>query len=348
MSRTSRIGFGRRVLAGAAVALALGGMPKAEAGPTVDNIRSKGVVSCGMTVTSNGFGAPDPTGKFVGFNVDVCKAIAAAIIGQGEKIKSVPLSAQARFTAIQSGEVDILLSNATWTLAREGALGLLFAPTYFYDGQGFLVPKKLGVTTVKQLSGATICVQQGTTTELNLTDYFRANNMTMKAVVLDSLAESESAFFAGRCDSFTNDATSLTGTHIIRSPKADDYLILPERISKEPLAPAVRQGDDHFFNVVRWTIFALIEAEERGITQRNVDELLKSNDPGVKRLLGVTQGNGKALGLDEQWAYNAIKAVGNYGEIFERHLGKESPIKLERGLNDLWSRGGLMYAPPAR
>jgi general L-amino acid transport system substrate-binding protein len=348
MSGTKGKNWRGRAGAVAVLTAALGAATASQAGPTVDAIMSRGAVSCGMTVTTNGFGAPDATGKYIGLNVDVCAALAAAILNAPDKIKNVPLSAQARFTAIQSGEVDVLLSNATWTLGREGALGLIFAPVIFYDGQAFLVSKKLGVSSVKQLNGATVCVQQGTTTELNMTDYFRANNMTLKPVVLGTLSECEQAFFAGRCDAFTNDATSLTGTHIVRSGNPDDYIMLPERISKEPLAPAVRQGDDQFFNIMRWVVYAMIDAEEKGVTQANVDEMLKSNDPGIKRLLGATPGNGKALGLDEEWAYRIIKAVGNYGEMFERHLGKTSAIKLERGLNDLWTRGGLMYAPPTR
>jgi general L-amino acid transport system substrate-binding protein len=337
----------RRLLFVSAV-LCVGVAAPALAGPTIDGIKSRGLVSCGMTPSTVGFGMPDSTGKYHGINVDLCRALASAILNQPDAIKIVPLSAQARFTAIQSGEVDVLLANATWTLGREGSLGLLFAPTIFYDGQGFLVPKRLGITSAKQLGGATVCVQQGTTTELNLADFARSNNLDIKTLVVESVNEVENALFSGRCDAYTNDATSLGGTRLLKAPKPDDWVVLPDRISKEPLAPAVRQGDDQFFNVVRWSVFVLLDAEEKGITRTNVEEALKSTDPAIKRLVGVTPGNGKALGIDEDWAFRLIKTVGNYGEIFDRHLGKESALKFERGINELWTKGGLMYAPPAR
>jgi general L-amino acid transport system substrate-binding protein len=320
----------------------------AAAGPTVDAIRGKGALTCGVPPSVPGFGMPDSSGQYRGMNVELCRGFATAILGSPEAIKIVPLSAQARFTALQSGEVDILLTNATWTLSREAALGLLFTPTVFYDGQSFLLPSKLGVTSAKQLSGATICVQQGTTTELNLADYFRSNNLELKTLVIENVNEAEGALFSGRCDAYTNDATSLAGTRLVKAPNPEEWIVLPERISKEPLAPAVRQGDDQFFTIIRWATFALIDAEEKGITAANVDDLLKSDNPGVKRLLGVTPGMGKSLGIDEAWAHRMIKAVGNYREIFERNLGKGSPLKFERGLNELWTRGGLMYAPPLR
>ena len=338
----------KRILASALLTLALGTAGSAEAGQTLDNIKSKGVLTCGVNDGTAGFGVADSTGKYVGLDIDVCKAVAAAIFGSPDKIKFVPLSAPQRFTAIQSGEVDILSRNTTWTLGREADLGLLFAPVTFYDGQGFLVKKSLNVKSAKQLSGATVCVQPGTTTELNLADYFRANKMELKPVVIEKLDEVENAFFSGRCDAYTTDASGLAGTRVTKAPKPDDYIILPELISKEPLAPAVRQGDDQFFDIVRWTVFALLQAEEKGINSKNVDDMLKSDDPDIKRFLGVTPGNGKALGLDEKWAYNIVKTIGNYGEIFDRNVGKNSPLKLERGLNDLWTTGGLMYAPPLR
>jgi general L-amino acid transport system substrate-binding protein len=338
----------KRILASAVLALAVGTAASAQAGQTLDNIKSKGVLTCGVNQGTAGFGSADSSGKYTGLDIDVCKAVTAAIFGTADKIKFVPLSAPQRFTAIQSGEVDMLSRNTTWTLAREADLGLLFGPVTFYDGQGFLVKKSAGVKSAKQLSGATVCVQPGTTTELNLADYFRANKLQLKPVVIENLDEVENAFFSGRCDAYTTDSSGLAGTRVTKAPNPDDYIILPELISKEPLAPAVRQGDDQFFDIMRWSVFALIEAEEKGITSKNVDDMLKSEDPDIKRFLGVTPGNGKALGLDEKWAYNVIKAVGNYGEIFERNVGKGSPLKLERGLNDLWTTGGLMYSPPPR
>ncbi|WP_189044929.1 amino acid ABC transporter substrate-binding protein [Aliidongia dinghuensis] len=338
----------KRILASAVFTLALGVAASAEAGQTLDNIKSKGVLTCGVNEGTAGFGLADSTGKYTGLDIDVCKAVATAILGSPDKIKFVPLSAPQRFTALQSGEVDILSRNTTWTLTREADLGLLFGPVTFYDGQGFLVKKSLNVKSAKQLSGATVCVQPGTTTELNLADYFRANKMELKPVVIEKLDEVENAFFSGRCDAYTTDSSGLAGTRVTKAQKPDDYIILPELISKEPLAPAVRQGDDQFYDIMRWSVFALLQAEEKGITSQNVDQMLKSEDPDIKRFLGVTPGNGKALGLDEKWAYNIIKSVGNYGEIFDRNVGKNSPLKLERGLNDLWTTGGLMYAPPPR
>jgi general L-amino acid transport system substrate-binding protein len=338
----------KRILASAVLGLTLGIVGNAEAGQTLDNIKSKGQLVCGVSTGTAGFAMADSQGAFKGLDVDVCHALSAAIFGAPDKVRYVPLSAPQRFTALQSGEVDVLSRNTTWTLQREGALGLVFAPVTFYDGQGFIVSKKLGIKSAKELSGATICVQPGTTTELNLADYFRANKLTLKSVTIENLDEVENAFFSGRCDAYTTDSSGLAGTRVSKAPNPDDYVILPERISKEPLAPVVRQGDDQWFDIVRWTVYALFDAEELGITTANVDEMLKSSDPNVQRLLGVTQGNGKAIGLDEKWAYNIIKGVGNYGEIFDRNVGKDSPLKLERGLNSLWNAGGLMYSPPAR
>jgi len=318
------------------------------AGETLDKIRGRGELACGVSQGVAGFSQPDTKGIYTGLDVDVCRAISAAILGSADKVKYTPLSAAARFTALQSGEVDVLSRNSAWSLTREASLGLLFGPVDYYDGQGFMVTKKSGIKSAKQLSGASVCVQPGTTTELNLADYARANNLQMKPVVIENRDEVEDAFFSGRCDAFTTDASGLAGTRAAKAPHPDDYVILPEIISKEPMAPSVRKGDDQFYDVVRWSVFALIEAEEKGITSKNVDAMLKSDDPDIKRFLGVTEGNGKALGLDEKWAYNIIKSVGNYGEIFERNVGKGSPLKLDRGLNDLWTTGGLMYAPPAR
>ena len=331
-----------------AIAICFGCAAPAEAGPTLDKVKQAGTISCGVPTGIPGFGMPDSQGKYAGFDVDICRALSAAVFGDSEKVKYVPLTAQQRFTALQSGEVDLLSNNTTWTLTRDTELGFNFAPVVFYDGQGFMVPKKLGVKTAKELNGATICVAPGTTTELNLADYFRANKMEFKPVVIEKVDEIYAAFFSGRCDVMTGDASALAAQRTGRASNPDDYMILTERISKEPLAPVVRHGDEQWHDVVDWAIYALIEAEEKGITQKNVDDMLKTDDPGIKRMLGVTPGTGKALGLDEKWAYNAIKAVGNYGEIFDKHLGLSSPLKLERGYNNLWTKGGLIYAIPIR
>jgi general L-amino acid transport system substrate-binding protein len=337
----------KSVFATAALAAIVAAGP-ALAGPTLDKVKSQGMVTCGVSTGVAGFSLADSQGKYAGLDVDYCRALAAAVLGDANKVKFVPLSAQQRFTAIQSGEVDLLSRNTTWTLQRDTQLGLNFAPPTYYDGQGFMVPKKLGVKSAKELNGATVCVQPGTTTELNLADYFRANKMQFKPVVIEKLEEVESAFFSGRCDVYTTDASGLAGTRVSKAPNPNDYVILPEIISKEPLAPTVRHGDDEWFDIVKWTVYALIEAEEKGVTSKNVDQMLNSDDPTVKRLLGSTPGMGKSLNLDEKWAYNAIKQVGNYGEIFDRNVGKDSPLKIERGLNDLWTRGGLQYAMPIR
>jgi general L-amino acid transport system substrate-binding protein len=334
------------VLAAAGVVVALAG--SAQAGPTLDKVKQAGQISCGVNTGQAGFAAPDSQGRWAGFNIDICKALSAAIFGAVDKVKYVPLTSQQRFTALQSGEVDLLSNNTTDTLQRDTALGLNFAPVVFYDGQGFMVPKKLGVKSAKELNGSTICVAQGTTSELNLADYFRGNNMQYKPVVIEKIDEIEAAFYSGRCDVYSGDASGLNANRLSRAPNPDDYVILPERISKEPLAPVVRHGDDEWNDIVRWVVYALFEAEEKGITSKNVDDMLKSDDPNIKRMLGVTPGAGKALGLDEKWAYNAIKLVGNYGEIFDRNLGKDTELKFERGLNDLWTRGGLIYAMPIR
>jgi general L-amino acid transport system substrate-binding protein len=335
----------------AAAALAAAGSiaaSAAQAGPTLDAVKGRGEVICGVNTSLYGFSTPDDKGRWTGLDVDVCRAVAAAVLGDANKARFVPLSAQQRFTALQSGEIDILPRNTTWTLTRDTANGLNFTAINFYDGQGFLVPKALGVKSAKELSGATVCVQTGTTTELNLADFFRAAGLPFKPVTIEKYEEVTQAFLAGRCDALTSDKSQLASIRANDTPNPDDYVILPETISKEPLTPSVRQGDDQWFDIVQWVQFATMEAEERGITSQNVDEAMKSDDPNVKRMLGVTPGMGAALGLDEKWAYNAIKQVGNYGESFERNVGQGSKLKLDRGLNDLWSRGGLMYAPPIR
>jgi general L-amino acid transport system substrate-binding protein len=324
----------------------------AMAGKDLDAIKARGALICGVGAGGTaGFMLVDSQGKWTGLDVDVCRAVAAAIFGDAEKVKYVPLTSQQRFTAVQSGEVDILSNNTTATLTRDTALGLDFTAVTYYDGQGFLVNKKLGVKSAKELNGATVCVAPGTTTELNLADYFRANKMTFKPVVIEKVEEVRAAFFSGRCDVYTNDSSSLYATRAANVPApatADDFIILPEIISKEPLAPAVRHGDNQFADIVRWSQYAMLEAEEYGIDSKNVDEMKKSDNPSIKRILGVTPGMGKALGVDEAWVYNIIKQVGNYGESFERNVGKTTPLKIERGLNALWSKGGLQYAEPIR
>jgi general L-amino acid transport system substrate-binding protein len=317
------------------------------AGSTLDSVKKKGVVSCGVSQGLTGFSAPDSQGKWMGLDVDICRALAAAVFGDSEKVKFVSLSAQQRFTAIQSGEVDILSRNTTYTLGRDSAMGLDFGPVVFYDGQGFLVRKKDKITKANQLNGASVCTQQGTTTELNLADFFRSQKMKLKPVVFESNDETVQTFIKGRCDAYTTDTSGLAAERSkLKDP--ENYAILPDVISKEPLAPAFRHGDNEWGDILRWTVYTLFEAEELGITSKNVDSFLKSDDPRVKRFLGTIEGNGKSLGVSEKWAYNVIKKVGNYGEIFDRNVGKETPLKLERGLNALWNAGGLHYAPPVR
>ena len=321
------------------------------AGKDLDAIKSRGALICGVPTGTAGFGLADSQGKWVGLDVDVCRAVSAAIFGDAEKVKYVPLTAQQRFTALQSGEVDMLSNNTTATLQRDTALGLDFTVVTYYDGQGFMVNKKLGVKSAKELNGATICVAPGTTTELNLADYFRAQKMQFKPVVIEKVEEIRAAFFSGRCDVYTTDASGLYATRAANVPppaKPEDFIVLPEIISKEPLAPAVRHGDNQFEDIVRWSQFAMLEAEEYGITSKNVDDMLKSDNPTIKRILGTTPGMGKALGVDEKWVYNIVKQVGNYGEIFDKNVGANSPLKINRGLNNLWTKGGIQYAPPIR
>ena len=319
------------------------------AGKTLDTIKQRDQLVCGVNTALAGFSAADSQGNWAGFDVDFCRAIAAAILGDAKKVKWVPLNASQRFTALQSGETDILSRNTTWTLTRDASLGLNFTGVTYYDGQGFMVPSKMKVTSAKQLKGATVCVQSGTTTEKNLNDYSKSNNLAMKPVVFETFEASVKAFFAGRCQAYTTDASGMASIRNKEASKPDDYVILPELISKEPLGPAVRRGDDEFFAIVKWVVFALIEAEEYGIAQGNVDGMrASSTDPVVQRILGTSEDTGKLLGLDKDWAYRAIKAVGNYGEIFERNVGPKSALKLPRGANNLWNKGGLMYAPPVR
>jgi general L-amino acid transport system substrate-binding protein len=312
---------------------------------TLQDVRAKGFIQAGVNGDLFGFGKADEKGVWRGLDVDTAKAIAAAVFGDANKVKYTPLTAKTRFTALQSGEIDVLTRNCTQTLSRDTALGLDFCQVNYYDGQGFLVPKKLGVKTGKDLDGAAVCVLPGTTTELNVADFFRANGMKMSPVVIENTAELAKAFFAGRCDVLTSDASQLAGTRAV-APNPKDYIILPTIISKEPLAPAVRHGDNQWKDIVNYSILAMINAEELGITSQNVDKMLESKDPKIMRFLGVTPGNGKALGLDEKFAYNIIKQVGNYGEVFERNVGVNTPLGIERGLNALWTDGGLMYSAP--
>jgi general L-amino acid transport system substrate-binding protein len=322
---------------------------QALAGKDLDAVKARGTLICGVAVGGiAGFMTVDSQGKWTGMNVDICRAISAAIFGDSEKVKYVPLSGQQRFTALQAGEVDLLSNNSTWTLTRDSALGLDFTGITYYDGQGFMVPKKLGVKSAKELNGASICVLSGSTSELNIADYFRTNKMTFWPVLFEDPDQSRAAFFSGRCDAYSGDQARLYATRAANAPNPDDYIVLPEIISKEPLGPVVRHGDNQFADIVRWAQYALLEAEEYGITSKNVDEMLKSDNPAIKRILGVTPGMGKALGVDEKWVYNIIKQVGNYGESFDRNVGKDSPLKVERGQNALWTQGGLQYAPPIR
>jgi general L-amino acid transport system substrate-binding protein len=322
----------------------------AHAGKDLDAIKARGTLVCGVNTGLAGFSAADSQGRWTGLDVDFCRAIAAAILNDPNRVRYAPLTAQQRFTALQSGEIDVLVRNSTWTLTRDASLGLHFAGINFYDGQGFMVPKRLNITSARALRGASVCVQSGTTTELNLTDFSRANNLNIRPVVFEKQEAATAAYFAGRCQAFTTDASGLASVRSREAQRPDDHVILPELISKEPLGPSVRRGDDELFAIVKWVGYALLEAEEYGVTQANVDQMkATSTNPVVQRLLGGgNEDTGKALGLDKDWAFRAIKAVGNYGEIFERNVGEKTPIGLPRGANNLWNNGGLMYAPPVR
>ncbi len=329
-----------------AAAAAVGLSTAASAG-TLDDVRGKGSVQCGVSQGLPGFSNPDTEGNWTGLDVDVCRGVAAAVFGDADKVKYTPLSAKERFTALQSGEVDLLSRNTTWTLVRDTSLGLDFVGVNYYDGQGFMVRSDLGVKSAKELAGASVCVNIGTTTELNMADFFRSNNMDYKPVVFEKADEVVAAYDAGRCDVYTTDASGLAAQRIkLKDPNA--HVILPEIISKEPLGPVVRHGDNNWGDVVRWTLFAMVEAEELGVTSANVDEMKSSSNPNIKRLLGVEGEMGKSLGLPNEWAYNVIKQVGNYGESYDRNVGPDTALKLERGLNALWKDGGLQYPMPVR
>ncbi len=331
--------------AAAVASVAMIGWAKAD---TLADVQGRGTLNCGVTTGLAGFAAPDDQGKWTGLDVEMCQAIAAAVLGDATKVKYVPTNAKERFTALQSGEIDVLARNTTWTFSRDTDLGFDFVGVNYYDGQGFMVRKGLNVKSALELSGASVCVQTGTTTELNLGDYFRANNMELKPVVFEKNEEARQAYDEGRCDAYTTDASGLAAERSVLAQPAE-HIILPEIISKEPLGPLVRHGDNRWGDVVRWSFNAMIIAEEFGVTQANVDEQKgSSQNPEIRRLLGVEGEMGKMTGLPNEWAYNIIKQVGNYGESFERNVGLKTPLGLARGLNELWSKGGLMYAPPIR
>lgn len=331
---------------GWAMVTASTGIVCADNGDTLKAVQDKGYIQVGVNGDLFGFGKADQKGVWRGLDVDTARAIAAAVFGDPQdRLRFTPLTAKTRFTALQSKEIDVLTRNATQTLSRDTALGLDFAQVNYYDGQGFMVPKALGITSAKELSGATVCVLPGTTTEQNAADYFRSEAMAWKTVTIESTAELSQAFYAGRCDVMTSDASQLAGLRA-SAPQPGDFMILPEIISKEPLAPAVRHGDNQWKDIVNYAVLAMINAEELGITSQNVDQMLNATNPKIQRFLGVSPGNGAALGLDEKFAYNIIKHVGNYGEVFARNVGVISPLGIERGLNALWTNGGLMYSPP--
>jgi general L-amino acid transport system substrate-binding protein len=314
---------------------------------TLDDVKKKGEVSCGVNTGLPGFSMPDQSNKWSGLDVDLCRAVAAAALGDANKVKFRPLTANERFTALQSGEVDILSRNTTWTQSRDSALGITFVGVTYYDGQGFMVKKKQNVKSAKELDGAAVCVLAGTTTELNLADYFRANKMSYKPVVFDTSDKTTEGFEADRCDVLTSDQSQLYSLRTkLKDP--DSAMVLPEIISKEPLGAAVRQNDAQWAAIVRWSLFAMINAEDLGVDSKNADEMKKSTNPDIQRFIGTTGEMGKNLSLDNEWAYRIVKQVGNYGESFERNVGAGSPLKIARGLNALWNKGGIMYAPPIR
>ena len=332
------------IAAGAIAALIVGSAHAT----TLDDVKKKGFVQCGVNTGLLGFASTDDKGDWKGFDVDYCRAVATAIFNDPKAVKFTPLTAKERFTALQSGEVDLLARNTTWTMSRDTSQGLTFVGVNYYDGQGFMVKKSLGVSSALQLGGASVCVQTGTTTELNMADFFKRNKMQYNPVVFEKLEEVNSAYDTGRCDAYTTDASGLYATRLTLT-NPDDHIILPEIISKEPLGPAVRQGDDQWFNIVKWTHYALLNAEELGVTSKNVDEMKNSDNQEIRRLLGTDDTFGQMIGLSNDWAANLIKAVGNYGEIFERNVGADSPLHIARGLNALWTtKGGIQYAPPIR
>ncbi|MGY0574003.1 amino acid ABC transporter substrate-binding protein [Bradyrhizobium sp. RDM12] len=337
----------KRVPLALTLALAAGLTAQAADAQTLKTIKDRGMLSCGVSQGLPGFSLPDDKGNWTGLDVDVCRAIAAAVLNDPTKIKFVPLSAKDRFTALQSGEIDVLSRNTTWTVSRDTSLGANFTGVTYYDGQGFMVKKSLKVNSALELNSASVCVQTGTTTELNLADYFKANNMKYEVIAFGTIDEAIKAYESGRCDVFTDDSSGLYASRLKLTNPAD-HVVLPEIISKEPLGPMVRHGDDQWFDVVKWTLFAMVTAEELGITQKNVDEMAKSDKPELKRVLGTDGNLGEQLGLTKDWVIRIVKAVGNYGESFDRNVGDGSPLKISRGINNLWTKGGLQYAPPIR
>ncbi len=329
------------------LAMALGLSVSAASADTLEDVKAKGYVQCGVTEGVAGFSIPDANNEWSGIEVDYCRALAAAIFNDADAVRFTPLNTGERFAALSSGEIDVLSRTTTWTMSRDTTLGIAFTGVMFYDGQGFMVNKSLGVSSVKDLAGANICVQSGTTTELNMADYFSANGIDYTPVVFAGRPETVAAFEGGRCDAYTTDASGLAADRT-RFANASDYVILPEIISKEPLGPSVRNGDDTWFKISRWVYFAILEAEELGVTQANVDDMLASENPSIKRLLGVEGDFGTPLGLDKDWAYNIIKSLGNYGEMFDRNVGPDTTMGLDRGINALWNAGGIQYAPPIR
>jgi general L-amino acid transport system substrate-binding protein len=336
-----------RAIASIAFGIVASFAASAASAATLDTVKQKGQVTCGTNPGLAGFGVPDDKGNWSGLDVDSCRAIAAAIFNDPTKVKFVPLSAKDRFTALQSGEVDVLIRNSTWTMSRDTTLGIVFTGVNYYDGQGFMVRKKLGVASALELNGASVCTQQGTTTELNLADFFRANKIKYEVVAFAAADETLKAYDAGRCDAFTTDASGLYAERL-KLTNPDEHIVLPEIISKEPLGPSVRKGDDQWFALVKWVGYALLNTEELGVTKANVDQMVKSENPELKRLLGVEGKYGEGIGLTNDWVVRIVKGVGNYGEIFERNVGEGSRLKIKRGLNALWNKGGLQYAPPVR
>jgi general L-amino acid transport system substrate-binding protein len=337
----------KRAILSLAIATAIGFAGSVAQAQTLKAVQQRGVLNCGANGNLAGFGLPDAQGNWTGFDVDYCRAIAAAIFNDPTKVKFVPLTAKDRFTALQSGEVDVLIRNTTWTSSRDTTNGLNFTGVNYYDGQGFLVRKSLKVNSALELSDAAVCVQQGTTTELNLADFFRTNNMKLKTVTFATSNEAVKAYDAGRCDAYTSDASALYSERL-RTASPDDHVVLPDIISKEPFGPSVRHGDDQWFDIVRWVNFMLINAEELGVSKANVDAQMTSDNPEIRRMLGVEGKQGEAFGLTNDFVVRMIKSVGNYGEMFEKNLGQGSPLKISRGLNGLWTKGGLQYAPPVR
>jgi general L-amino acid transport system substrate-binding protein len=339
----------RSALLFASLAAVPGFVAPAFAGKVLDSIKQKGAVTCGVHTGRSGFAQADSAGNWTGIDVDYCRALAAAVLGDASKVKFVPTSGQTRITALQSGEIDVLARNTTWTYTRDTSLGLVWIGINFYDGQAFITKKKPGLTSVKQLAGATICVDSGSTTEKNLADYFQANKLAYKGVVFDQIEASQQAFMSGRCQVYTGDNSNLAVLKATQLKNPDDYVILPEQISKEPLGPAVHRGDDDWFAIAKWTLYAMIEAEELGITSANIDSLkASSSDPAIKRFVGTGDDLGKFMGLDKEWSYRIVKQVGNYGESFDRNVGANSKVKLPRGPMNLWTKGGLMMSPPLR